>query len=379
MDERPIVLAVDDAPENLAFITAILRDTYRIKVANSGARALDIARGHEQIDLILLDVIMPGLDGYQTLTELREDPKTAAIPVIFLTGKTEAEDEWRGLEMGAVDYVTKPIVPPVLLARVRNHLALKQARDFLKNENAYLESEVRRRTQRMTRLQDVTIIAMAMLAETRDFETGNHIQRTQSYVRVLAERLQQDPRYAAQLSNEAIETITKSAALHDIGKVGIPDRILLKPGRYEPDEFEVMKKHTQIGHDAILRAERVLGTEDSFLAIAREIAHGHHEKWDGSGYPQGLAGEAIPLSARLMALADVYDALVSRRVYKEGVPHAKAVEIIAEGRGRHFDPEITDLFLAIEDEILGIAQKLADSDNSLTEKKTYYESAGVDL
>ena len=250
------------------------------------------------------------------------------------------------------------------MARVETHLTLKNARQFLQDRNAYLEEEVQRRTQEVVAIQDVTIVAMASLAETRDNDTGGHIRRTQHYVRALAKKLQTHPRFASFLSDATIELLFKSAPLHDIGKVGIPDRILLKPGRFTPEEFEIMKTHAILGRDAIVAAEEHLNTPKSFLQFAREIAYCHQEKWDGSGYPQGLAGEAIPVSARLMALADVYDALISQRVYKKGMPHEQAVDLIREGKGQHFDPDMVEAFLEITDEFQAIAAQFADHQES---------------
>jgi putative two-component system response regulator len=215
---------------------------------------------------------------------------------------------------------------------------------------------------------------MASLAETRDNETGNHIRRTQFYVRALAERLRGHPRFASYLSETQIEILFKSAPLHDIGKIGIPDRILLKPGRFEPEEFEIMKTHTTLGRVAIEQAEQRLGMKVDYLSCAKEIAYGHQEKWDGSGYPEGLSGDAIPIAARLMAVADVYDALISRRIYKAPMPHEQAVAIIAEGRARHFDPDIVDAFIDIADEFRAIAERFADSDADLVEKVRQLES-----
>jgi putative two-component system response regulator len=357
----PTVLAVDDTPDNLALIHSLLKDSYRVAVATEGTKALRLAASEKPPDLILLDITMPGMDGYETCRALKSDPATAEIPVIFLTSRTDADDERKGLELGAVDYITKPISPAILLARVSTHLQLKRARDRLKDENELLEAEVMRRTGEVVALQDVTIQAMASLAETRDNDTGNHIRRTQFYVRALAERLRGDPRFKAALNDDkAIDLLFKSAPLHDIGKVGIPDKILLKPGKLTPEEFEVMKTHTTLGRDAIVSAERRLGLDLPFLACAKEIAYTHQEKWDGSGYPQGLSGEGIPLSGRLMAVADVYDSLIGTRIYKEGMPHEKAVAIVREGRGSHFDPDVVDAFLEIADKFEGIAARFED-------------------
>lgn len=308
---------------------------------------------------------MPQMDGYEVCRALKKDPRTAEIPVIFLTGSTDTNDEVHGFEAGAVDYITKPISPPVLLARVKTHLMLTEARHLLKEQNQLLESRVEERTRELGMLQEATIVALASLAETRDNETANHVRRTQNYVRLLAQELRKDPDYASVITDSWLDSLYRSSALHDIGKVGIPDRILLKPGKLTPEEFEIMKTHSRLGSDAIAAAERHLGTESSFLAMAGEIALSHHEKWDGSGYPLGLAGEAIPLVARLMALADVYDALISKRVYKAAFSHEKAVSIIREGRGSHFDPRVVDAFEKVLDRFDALARQLPDSDEEV--------------
>jgi putative two-component system response regulator len=360
--ERQTILVVDDTPDNIALLSTLLKDRYKVRAANNGERALAIAAGQPRPDLILLDIMMPGMDGYEVCERLKIDPHTADIPVIFLTAKVQVEDEEFGLRLGAVDYITKPISPPIVLARVETHLTLKRARQFLQDRNAYLEAEVWRRSREVMAIQEVTIMAMASLAETRDNATGNHIRRTQHYVRALAQHLRHHPRFSAALNDETIELLFKSAPLHDIGKVGIPDRILLKPGRLTPDEFEIMKTHAALGRDAIAAAERYLDTPDSFLRFAREIAYSHQEKWDGSGYPEGLWGEQIPLSARLMAVADVYNALISRRIYKPALPHEQAVAMIREGRDQHFDPDIVDAFLECAEQFRTIAARFADDE-----------------
>jgi putative two-component system response regulator len=370
---KKTVLLVDDSPDNLVLMNDLLKDLYKVKVANSGEKALRIATTGQPPDVVLLDVMMPEMDGYEVCRRLKANPATRDIPIIFLTAKSEVEDEKLGLDLGAVDYITKPISPPITLARVRNHLLLKEHADFLRDKNEFLEKEVAARTREVVAIQDVTILAMASMAETRDLDTGNHIRRTQFYVKALAERLKEHPRFNTVLTEAFISLLFKSAPLHDIGKVGIPDRILLKPGRYEPQEFAIMKSHTTLGRDAIEHAERALGTPIAFLSLAKEIAYSHQEKWDGSGYPEGLAGEAIPVSARLMALADVYDALISRRVYKDGMGHDEAVRIITEGKGRHFDPDVVDAFMGLQDEFRAIAARFRDTDHDLEEKKVQVE------
>jgi len=340
-------LIVDDTPDNVALLTSLLKGTYRMQIAISGEKALRIAAGDDPPDIILLDIMMPEMDGYEVCRRLKADPKTADIPIIFLTAKSEMEDEQKGLELGAEDYITKPLSPPIVKARIQTHLRLKNVRDFLKDRSEYLEKEVVRRTHEISVIQDVAMVAMGSLAETRDNETGWHIRRTQCYIKVLAERMGEHPRFKDFFTPGIIELLQKSAALHDIGKVGIPDSILLKPGKLSPEEFSIMKTHSILGRDAIMAAELLLDSPASFLRFAREIAWCHHEKWDGSGYPRNLAGDAIPVSGRLMALADIYDALISERVYKPAFPHEKAVTIIREGSGTFFDPDMVLGFLDI--------------------------------
>lgn len=358
--EKQTVLIVDDTPDNIMLLSALLKDKYRTKVATSGQKALQIASAAPHPDLILLDVMMPEMDGYETLAQLKANPETDDIPVIFLTARTQVADEEKGLKMGAVDYITKPISPPIVMQRVATQLSLKNARQFLRDQNHHLEHLVQERTRDLGLIQDATILAMASLAETRDNETGNHIRRTQHYVRALATELQPHPRFRALLTNENIDLLYKSAPLHDIGKVGVPDRILLKPGKLDDEEWTIMKLHTVYGRDAILAVEKHLGETTDFLRFAREIAYSHQEKWDGSGYPEGLAGDAIPFSARLMAVADVYDAMISRRVYKPPFTHEDSVNLMREGRGKHFDPDVFDAFLRVEPQFREIAARFSD-------------------
>lgn len=371
------ILVVDDTPDNLMTLSSVLGDIYRVKVANNGEKALRIAQSFPQPDLILLDVMMPGMDGYEVCQRMKELMATRDIPVIFLTAKTAPGDEELGLSMGAVDYITKPISPPIVLARVKTHLALKASADFLRDKAVFLEREVAQRTDEIALIQDVAIRAMASLAETRDSETGNHIRRTQYYVKALAEQLREHPRFVHFLNDRNIEMLFKSAPLHDIGKIGIPDRILLKNGRFDPQEFDVMQQHTVLGRRALEHAEAGLGRRVEFLEIAKEIAYSHQEKWDGSGYPEGLAGEQIPISARLMALADVYDALISKRVYKPGMSHEAAAMIIIEGSGRHFDPDVVDAFVAIQGQFVESARRFADPDDSCQVPLLFQEQPGI--
>jgi putative two-component system response regulator len=370
---KATLLIVDDEPLNLAVLARLLHPQYRVLGARSGSSALDLLT-HTLPDLILLDVMMPGMDGHDVLARLQADERTRTIPVIFVTALGAEVDEERGLALGAVDYITKPVKPAVVQARVRTHLELKAARDRLRDHNAALEQELARRMHETLLTQDLTLSMVAGLAETRDNDTGNHILRTQLYVETLARQLQTDPARAAELDERQLRCIVKAAPLHDIGKIGIPDHILLKPGRLTPDEFEIMKTHARLGGDAITHAIRQVlpryqsATGDDsdtpevvrFLEIGRVIATHHHERWDGTGYPDGLAGVAIPLPARLMALADVFDALTMRRVYKRAWSTAEATAHILGESGRHFDPDIVAAFAAVQGAFATIAAQLAD-------------------
>jgi putative two-component system response regulator len=352
------LLLVDDAPENLVLLEQLLGDSgYRVRTASSGRSALFEAGRMPHPDLILLDVVMPEMDGYEVIAQLRSDPATRNIPVIFLTGLDDAEQIAHGLSLGAADYITKPIQPPVVLARVRAQLDAGRARAWLRDQNVFLEREVARRMEENDLIQRVTIRALAHLAETRDLETGNHILRTEAYVRLLATRLSDHPRFRATLDEHYIQLLVRSAPLHDIGKVGIPDQILRKPGRLTPDEWAIMQTHAQLGADSIEMAERDIERPLEFLTVAKDIARWHHERWDGSGYPDQLAGESIPAAARLMALADVFDALISPRVYKQAYSLDRARDMIMEQRGRHFDPDVADVFADSFDDFAVIARR----------------------
>jgi len=356
----PSLLIVDDNPENLTVLGELLRGHYKVRAANSGQRALQLAAQRPLPDLILLDVMMPGMSGYDVLSQLRANAETRDIPVIFVTAMNAVEDEERGLSLGAVDYIAKPLRPAIVLARVRTHIELKRARDRLQIDNTWLETEISQRLHENQVIQDVTIRALARLAETRDNETGYHILRTQSYVLALGRRAAAAGLFPGQLDEHQLSLMAKSAPLHDIGKVGIPDRVLLKPGKLTADEWTLMKTHAKLGADAIARAVADMPEPVEFLACAQQIAMHHHERWDGSGYPEGLAGNKIPLSARLMALADVFDALISRRTYKEPIGFAEVHRIMAEQGGRHFDPDLLALFLDGYEEFCEIARRFPD-------------------
>ena len=359
-EERATILIVDDQPENLAVLADLLQSAYRVRAARSGAQAIRIAHSPPRPDLVLLDVMMPGMDGLEVLGRLRSEPASRQIPVILVTALSDSESEIKGLEAGAQDYICKPYSPAVVKLRVETQLELKRARDRLADHNRLLEQEVARRMEENALIQEASIRALAYLAEIRDMETGNHILRTQAYVRELAVRLREHPRFVRTLSDGYVEVLARSAPLHDIGKVGIPDCILRKPGPLSAEEWVVMRTHSVLGSDALERAERSVHRHLDMLALAKEIARSHHERWDGCGYPDGLSGESIPVSARLMAIADVFDALVSARVYKAPMTFEKARETIARGRGTQFDPDVADAFLGDYEHFAEIARRYAD-------------------
>ena len=359
-NQRPTVLVVDDTPANLSLLASLLRDKYRVLLANSGAKALALAQA-ERPALILLDVMMPDMDGYEVCRRLKAEARLARVPVLFLTARTAIEDEERGLALGAADFIHKPISPPIVAARVKAQLEIQAWQDFLHDQNDWLQTQVAQRLAEIHHLQDAAIDVMVSLAEFRDETTGNHVRRTSQYVGLLARDLAGQPRDAALLTPEMIELMVKSAPLHDIGKIAIPDHILLKPGKFDAAEWTVMQTHARRGHDILRRAGDQMGARGQFLAVAMQIAGSHHEKWDGSGYPEGLAGEAIPLAARLMAVADVFDALLARRPYKAPMAPGTAAAIIIAGRGAHFDPAVVDAFLRQLPQFEQVAARLADA------------------
>lgn len=339
------ILAVDDNAENLSVLGELLSPLYQVFVSNSGKRALDLLDKLTTMpSLILLDIMMPEMDGYAVLAQLKKNPKTRDIPIIFLTALDSVGDEEHGLTLGAADYITKPIRPQIVLARVKTQLELKHARDILANQNEYLEKEVQRRVQDSELLQDLTIRVLTQLAATKDYETGAHIARTQRYVELLASALKNHPKFINDLAGENMKLIVRGAPLHDLGKVGVPEGILLKPGKLSPEEWAVMQTHAKRGADLLHKALEDVPQSFRFLEVASEIAHWHHEQWDGSGYPDALKGTQIPVSARLMAVADVFDALVTSRPYKKIFTPEEARSAIESQRGKHFDPDVVDAF-----------------------------------
>ena len=364
------ILLVDDNPTNLQVLMGTLEGKgYNLLIAKNGESALTIVR-KAWPDLILLDIMMPGIDGFEVCRQLKADPTTQEIPVIFLSALGETTDKVHGLDLGAVDYITKPFQPEEVIARVNTHLTMNRLKKdlALKNEelrdmNENLEIKVAERSHQLLKSREGVIFGMAKLTEARDDDTGKHLERICRYVDILArELLKSDP----ELDENWVNTVSMTAALHDIGKVGIPDAVLLKPGRLTDEEREIMQKHPSIGGDALLEMRDHWGASP-FLARAIEVTLGHHEKWDGSGYPFGVTGKAIALAARLVALADVYDALTCKRVYKEGMPHDRVRQIIIEESGKHFDPKVVEAFLATEAQFQNVAIEMRSEEEKENE------------
>ncbi|MBV5316277.1 MAG: response regulator [Desulfobulbaceae bacterium] len=359
---KPLVLIVDDMPANLNLLANLLKNAYEIRVANNGAKALELAQVEPLPDAILLDVMMPNLDGWTVCEQLKSIPATARIPILFLTAKNSIQDEEHGLNLGAVDFISKPISPPIVLARLRTHLQNREYQKFLEDKTGWLEMEVQKKLSRITQLHEASILVMVSLAEFRDECTGWHIKRTQEFVKTLALELAKLPRFINVLTADYIEKLYKSAPLHDIGKIAIPDHILLKPGKLTEEEIEIMKSHAPRGAQMLRQAQQYTSESDGFFEVAIEIAQSHHERWDGKGYPDNLSGEAIPFAARIMAVADVYDALTTVRPYKSAFSHEKACEMIRQGGpGGHFDPVIITALEHCQSSFVEIAARWSDT------------------
>jgi putative two-component system response regulator len=349
------IMFVDDNTTNLTVGKNILQESYNVLTVNSGERALELL---EKIlpDMILLDVDMPGIDGIETIKRIKASGATSHIPVIFLTARDDAKSELDGLALGAVDYIHKPFSAPLLLKRIEIHLVMQEQKARLQDYNDNLQKMVEEKTEKIQRLQDTVITTFAELVEYRDEDTGGHIIRTQLYLKTLAEKMLEKNIYPGEIEAKDIKLLVQSAQLHDVGKISIPDAILNKNGRLTKEEFETMKTHTTVGKDVISKImDRV--DENEFLLHASIMAYSHHERWDGNGYPLGLAGEKIPIQGRLMAIADVYDALISERPYKPAFTHEAAVGIIIEGKGTQFDPILVDLFEEVATEFEEISKQ----------------------
>ena len=343
---RQTILVADDTPENIDLLSALLRQEYRVKVATSGEKALAIVNSTEPPDLILLDIMMPGMNGYDVCRRIKANPDRRGIPIIFVTAMTSIEDERLGLEVGAVDYITKPISPPIVAARVRTHLALY-------DQTRVLEDRVRARTAELFASRQQIIRRLGRAAEFRDNETGNHVIRMSYYARLIAQ--------AIGLGPEATELLFNTASMHDIGKIGIPDAVLLKPGPLSKAEWAVMRQHPEIG------AEIIGEHDDELLQTARTIALTHHERFDGSGYPRGLIGEDIPLFGRIVAVADVFDALMTARPYKPAMPIDETLQVMGRNTGLHFDPALMEVLPSVLPDMLRINATYADTHGPMTD------------
>lgn len=354
------ILIVDDTRTNLEILVEILGETYDVSVALSGFEALELVQLCP-FDLILLDIMMPNMDGYEVLKKIKKIESYDAVPIIFISALSDIKNKTKGFNLGAVDYIVKPFNIEEVKSRVKTHLQLRTALMALEDQNEILEHKVEERTHEVRMIQQATMMSFASLAEFRDSETGAHIKRVKEYARVVATGLRSLDKYKHLITDRYVELLVMSCPLHDIGKVGIPDAILLKKGKLTIDEFEEMKRHTIYGKQAIEAVERDVGSL-GFLHLGKEIAISHHEKWDGSGYPNALRGDDIPLSGRIIAIADVFDGLVSRRVYKPPFTLEVAIGIILEGKGTHFDPDIVEVFMEQLEVIRDIGYHQADSE-----------------
>ena len=353
------ILIVDDSKTDIFLIKNMLLD-YTLLFAYDGMEAMEIVKYNPNIDIIILDLNMPKMNGFEVLQALQINETYKDITTLILTNYDECENEIKGLDLGAVDYIRKPLNMESLRKRIEVHISLRKARKCIEQQNIILEERVNIRTRELVMTRDVTIHALIGLLEVRNIESSNHTKRTQWMMKILCEHLKTKRKYADILDDEYIIELFQTAPLHDIGKVGIPDKILLKPGRLDSEEFEIMKKHTTYGVEALtheLNPENVT----AFIRTAIEIVGTHHEKYDGTGYPRGLKAEEIPLSGRMMAIIDVYDALTTKRVYKPAFAHEQALEIIASERGKHFDPSLVDAFIEIEKDIQQIRYKYAQN------------------
>jgi putative two-component system response regulator len=356
--ERETILIVDDTPENLDILVGILKNGYRLKVTTDGQSALELATAAAP-DLVLLDIMMPEMDGFEVCRRLKAKRGTGDVPVIFVSALDRAEDKILAFTKGGVDYVTKPFQPEVVRARVETHLRLRRLQKEQESYSRELESRVAAQVKEIAAGQFATIFALSKLAESRDDDTGKHLERVQAFCRLLATALRDDSGYSDQIDDEFIENIHHASPLHDIGKVATPDSILLKPGKLTNSEFEVMKTHTTHGART-LEAVASHYPDNAFVNMGISIAQSHHERWDGRGYPQGLSGEAIPLSARIMSLADIYDALTSKRCYKDAFSHEKARGIIEGEHGKALDPQVVAAFRRLAGDFHGTRDRMRE-------------------
>lgn len=358
MNPAPRILIVDDKKINRELLKRHLLSAGYTQILEAASGGDALAQARQQLpDLVLLDIVMPGMDGYEVCKRFKNDELLKDVPVIFLSALTETIDKVKAFNEGGVDYIAKPFAFEEVQARVQTHLKIHYLQQDLERHNKQLEQMVQEKVKEISDSQIATIFAIAHLAETRDYETGAHLDRTRDYCRMLAAWLAEHPQHKDTITEDYVRRIYETSPLHDIGKVGVPDAVLLKPGKLTAEEFEEVKKHTTIGAETLKQVEaRYPGNK--FIAMGEEIARSHHEKWDGKGYPDGLAGENIPLSARIMALVDVYDALRSQRPYKEAFSHEKSRDIIVADKGKHFDPLMVEAFLALEDKFASIHREM---------------------
>ncbi|MDR0518571.1 MAG: response regulator [Clostridiales Family XIII bacterium] len=354
---RKIIMLVDDNPTNLTLGREILKDDYKVYPIPSAEIMFDLLE-NVRPNLILLDIEMPNMDGYEAMRRLKSVAEWAAIPVIFLTAKTDGGCELKGLGLGAVDYITKPFSAPLLRKRIENHLVTEEQKEQLRMQNSDLELLVQKKTEEVTNLRNAILCAVADLVEFRDEPTGGHASRTQRYMELMLMEMVESGVYSDVIADWDFETVIASTQMHDVGKIAISDRILQKPGKLTDEEYEVMRTHASIGASIIRNIEANV-CETMFLKHARLIAGGHHEKWDGSGYPYKLSGDDIPLEGRLMAIVDVYDALVSSRPYKPAFSMQKAYDIILEGSGTHFDPKLVEVFKRVAHDFADVIREYA--------------------
>ncbi len=357
-DDVPVVMVVDDTPANLKLLDLMLRETYRVVSFNRGETALSAAIENPP-DIVLLDINMPGMDGFEVCRRMKTYRQLHEVPVIFISALADTADKVKAFTTGGVDYVTKPFHVDEVKARVATHLTVSGLRNELQKHNEHLEQLVQEKIQEVHDSQIATIVALAKLAEHRDTDTGRHLERVQSYTKLLARHLQRSEHFADRISDSFVSSLYHASPLHDIGKVSIPDSILLKPDRLTRDEFEIMKTHTVVGAQTLESVHRRYRNNE-FLTVGLALTRSHHEHWDGSGYPEGIAGEAIPLEGRIMAVADVYDALRTRRVYKPACDHATTRDTILEASGTQFDPRVVEAFLAIEAEFEEVSRAMED-------------------
>jgi len=343
-NDKKLILLVDDNIANLKIGSNLLEEKYTVATAPSGAKMFNLLK-HNTPAIILLDIDMPEMNGYEAIKLLKTTPETKNIPVIFLTAKSESEDELEGLSLGAIDYITKPFNPALLLKRIEVHLLVEGQRKELQYFNENLQKMVEEKTESVLEMQNALLKTMAELVECRDDITGGHIERTQRGIKILLEEIKDNGVYREETKGWDVKLLLQSSQLHDVGKISISDNILKKPGKLTDEEFNEMKKHAGFGEEIIKKIE-TLTKESDFLNYAKIFAASHHEKWDGSGYPRGLKGNSIPLLGRIMAIADVYDALTSVRPYKKAFSHEEAVRIIIEGGGIQFDPALVEVFIS---------------------------------